>query len=71
MKDFVDFIKEFDLHTIIIATIAFFFLNWNIGGQIDKLNDKVEDIDRRLSRIEGAFSVKNIYALNAEEKGEK
>ncbi len=60
MKDMVDFIKSFDLHTIIVVAIAFWWLNGNIA----KLDDKINDMDRRLSRIEGAFSVRNVCLLD-------
>lgn len=33
-------------------------LDKNLGNRIDKLDEKVTDIDRRLCRLEGAFSSK-------------
>jgi hypothetical protein len=39
-------------------------LDTKLSNRIDKLDDKVTDIDRRLSRIEGAFSVRDRCALN-------
>ena len=59
MKDIVDFVKSFDLHTIIIVGIAFWWLNGNINTKITRLEDKINDMDRRLSRIEGAIYAKN------------
>lgn len=64
MKDIYDFIKSFDLHTIIVVAIAFWWLNSGLGGRIERLEDKIIDMDRRLSRIEGAFSVRNICMLD-------
>lgn len=70
MKDLLDFIKAFDLHTIIIVAIAFWWLNGNVLSKIDKLDQKitklderVTDVDRRLSRIEGIMSVKNVCMI--------
>lgn len=60
MKDIYDFIKSFDLHTIIVVAIAFWWLN----GNISRLDDKINDMDRRLSRIEGAFSVRNVCLVD-------
>jgi hypothetical protein len=35
----------------------------NLGKRIDKLDEKVTDIDRRLCRLEGAFSSKECCML--------
>lgn len=68
MKDVVDFIKGFDLHTIIIVGIAFWLLNGSLGSRIDKLEERVTSIDARLSRIEGAFSVRNFCVFKDDSK---
>lgn len=39
-------------------------IDTKLSNHIDKLSDKVTDIDRRLSRIEGALSVRDRCALN-------
>lgn len=39
--------------------------------KIDRLSDKVEDIDRRLCRIEGALSAKDCCVLQVSEKTKK
>ena len=64
MKDTLDFIKSFDLHTIIIVAVAFWWLNSGMNAKFEKLGDQVNDIDKRLSRIEGAFSVRTVCTLN-------
>lgn len=70
MKDVVDFVKGFDLHTIIIVAIAFWWMNGNINEKLERLSfriDRIEtrlsDVEMRLSRIEGAFSVRNVCLL--------
>lgn len=63
-KDIYEFIKGFDLHTIIIVGVAFYAINARIDELDKRLSAKIEDIDRRLSRIEGAFSVRNVCLLN-------
>lgn len=67
MKEVYEFIKGFDIHTIIIIGIAFWYLNSNMNGQLSTLQNQVNDVDKRLSRIEGAFSVKNFCAVNTNE----
>jgi len=71
MKDIYDFMKGFDLHTIIIVAIAFWWMNGNINEKLEKLSlriDRIEirlsDVEMRLSRIEGAFSVRNVCLLD-------
>lgn len=71
MKEVYDFIKGFDIHTIIIIGIAFWYLNSNMNGQLSALQNQVNDIDKRLSRIEGAFSVKNFCAITSNESRQK
>jgi hypothetical protein len=75
MEDVVDFVKGFDLHTIIIVAIiivaiAFWWMNGNINEKLERLSfriDRIEtrlsDVEMRLSRIEGAFSVRNVCLL--------
>ncbi len=41
MKDLMDFIKTFDLHTIIVVGIAFWWLNSGLGARIEKLDQKI------------------------------
>lgn len=36
----------------------------NLGGRIDKLDEKVMDIDRRLCRIEGSLSSRDCCMLS-------
>ena len=46
------------------ATFGLMIVMWNsINHRIDKLDDKVTDIDRRLCRMEGAFSQKECCML--------
>ena len=45
MKDIYDFLKTFDLHTIIIVGIAFYWLN----GNINQVNTQVTNLKQELS----------------------
>jgi hypothetical protein len=67
MDQFIEFLKEVNIIQIfIIFAGGWFFYNRldnkldkSINGlesKIDKLSEKVEDIDRRLCRIEGSLS---------------
>ena len=56
MKDMYDFLKSFDLHTIIIVAIAFYFLNGNINALSKELNEVKTD----LKVIKTVLCMKNI-----------
>lgn len=53
VKDTVEFIKGFDLHTIIIVGVAFWYLNGSLGSRLD-------DIEERLTKIEVVLVCKKI-----------
>jgi hypothetical protein len=40
------------------------FVNSSLSLRIEKLDEKMTDIDRRLCRLEGAFSAKDCCKLN-------
>lgn len=71
----IDFVKGFDAQTIIAVFVIIWFFNRNLRNeivpQIIALNSKVEDIDRRLCRIEGALSAKDCCMLKDESKLKK
>ncbi len=49
MKEIYEFIKSFDMHTIIVVGIAF----WWVNGNITSLDDKVNKLSERVARMEG------------------
>lgn len=58
---------------------AFMLVMWNnltkqigdIGHRIDKLDEKLTDVDRRLCRMEGAFTSKECCVLQQEQRLKK
>lgn len=77
MNDLVPFLSKIDWPTLLaIGAMLYLFYNRldakidkvqsSTDLKIDKLSDKVEDIDRRLCRIEGAISAKDCCVLTAE-----
>lgn len=65
MKDIYDFLKNFDLHTIIIVGIAFYFLNGNINSLTKEFNTKINSIEKDLSVIEKDLAViKTVLCVN-------
>jgi hypothetical protein len=68
MKDLYDFIKGFDLHTIIVVGIAFWWLNGNIKELDSRLSEKINNLSERVARIEGILSHQGYCATNVSEK---
>lgn len=69
MKDLYDFIKGFDLHTIIVVGIAFWWMNGNIkeldiklSDRITSLDHRVNDLSERVARIEGILTHRDLCA---------
>lgn len=44
INDTVTFIKGFDLHTIIIVGVAFWYLNSSLGGRLDEIEKDMNTI---------------------------
>lgn len=58
MNDLVEFIKSFDLHTIIVVGIAFLWLNSSMNTQFKELDQKINNLTERVSKIEGLLCCK-------------
>lgn len=52
-----DFLKSFDLHTIIVVAVAFYFLNGNINSLSNEFNFKINSIEKDLASIEKDLAV--------------
>lgn len=75
MESIVDLLKEINIAQVfvILVGMAYFYnrLDKKLGVRIDKLSDKVEDIDRRLCRIEGSLSNNSHCLLNQSSQQKK
>ncbi len=71
MTEILDFIKGFDIQTIISVTAIFWFMSKGIREDIKIIKEEIKDLDRRLCRIEGAISSKDCCMLKDERKIEK
>ena len=74
MSELLDFIKTFDLHTIIAMGLIMWFFSRDIKnelkGSIDNLDKDVREMNTRLSRVEGTIYGKNVYKTLRDEKDE-
>lgn len=72
MQDLViQFLKDINIGQLLAMGIMFwYFYNRldtkikEVGTRIDKLSDKVEDVDRRLCRIEGSLATQGHCLFN-------
>lgn len=56
MEAIIEIAKEINVGQLIAIGIMFWFFYTRLNGKIEKLSCKIEDIDRRLCRIEGSLS---------------
>lgn len=56
MKDIVDFIKGFDLHTIITVAVAF----WCLNGSIHKVENRLDVIEKDMAFIKTVLQLHNM-----------
>lgn len=68
MDAFFEILKEVNIAQIlvILGAMSYFYtkLDKKLGDRIDKLSEKVENIDKRLCRIEGSLSTHGHCLLN-------
>lgn len=63
MENLIEFLKDINIAQIIILLVAMWFFYNRLDqkiektkDRIDKLSEKVEDVDRRICRIEGSLA---------------
>lgn len=61
MHELIEFLKGFDLHTIICIGVAIWFFTRDIKKEIKEIHKEFKFINIRLSRVEGALYGKDIY----------
>lgn len=54
----IEILKEINIGQLIAIGAMMWVMYGRLDRKIDKLSDKVEDIDRRLCRIEGSLATK-------------
>ena len=60
MKDVYDFLKSFDLHTIIVVGIAFWCLNANINDQLKEIRSDMVEVKSDIRVIKTVLIMKGI-----------
>lgn len=72
MQDFiVEALRQVNIIQLVAIGAIFWFFYSRLNEKIDKLSDKVEDIDRRLCRIEGSLATHGHCLFNQEKQEKK
>lgn len=77
MDEVIKFLSQIDIPNLLVIGLMFWFGynrldkkiekgNDGLGSRIDKLQETVTDIDRRLCRLEGAFQSKECCLLKSD-----
>jgi hypothetical protein len=60
MKDIYDFIKSFDLHTIIVVGIAFWWMNSGMNEQFKEIRSDISELKTDIRVIKTILVMKGI-----------
>jgi hypothetical protein len=74
MEIFLEGLAKLDLATIIVLLGGVYLMNKSnkaeMNSKLDKMQETITDIDRRLCRLEGAFASKD-YCMNKDNSQSK
>ena len=64
MSELLEFLKQFNIQTLIgMAAICWYFTR-DLKSSIDKLDDDVRKMNSRVSRLEGTVYGKDLYKID-------
>lgn len=61
MNEIIDFLKEFNLQTILSMGVLVWYFTRDIKASIENLDRDLRNMNTRLSRVEGAVFGTDIY----------
>jgi len=61
MKEVIDFVRELDLHQIVIMWGAMWYFTKDLKAQMVKLDEDLRSMNSRTSRLEGTVYERKIY----------
>ncbi len=61
MENILNFLKEFNLQTILSMTAIVWYFTRELKGSIDLLDKDIRNMNTRISRLEGSVYGKEIY----------
>lgn len=69
--DITALLEKFDIVTLLAIGAVWWNLKNHVDQRFDKVDEKITDIDRRLCRLEGAFSSKDCCMIKDERQLKK
>lgn len=66
----VEFLKDINIVQLVAIGVILWFFYSRLDSKIEKLGEKVEDVDRRLCRIEGSLASQG-HCLFSQKEGLK
>ena len=67
----IQFLREINIGQLIAMGCMFWFFYNRLNQKIEKLSEKVEDVDRRLCRIEGSLATQGHCLFNQSKTEQK
>ena len=61
-------IEKLNIPQLIATGVIIWFFYQRLDKKIEKLSDKIDDVDKRLCRLEGAFSAKDCCMIKDERR---
>lgn len=61
MKEFIEFLKGFNIQTIVTMGIMLWYFSNSLGAKIDNLDRDVREMNSRVSRLEGTVYGLDLY----------
>jgi len=71
MDNFIDLLKEVNIAQIVIIFGAMWFFYSRLDRKIDRLAEKVDNLDKRLCRIEGSLATQGHCLFHQDNKEKK
>ncbi len=68
MENLLNFLKEFNLQTIISMIVVVWYFSRDVKGSIEKVDSDLKVMNTRISRVEGTIYGKDIYKKLDEEE---
>lgn len=66
MDTIINFLKEFNIQTIISLSLIMWYFTRDIKNSIDNLDRDIRDMNTRVSRLEGTVYGKDMYNIKDE-----
>jgi len=66
MEELIKLAQQVDIANLMVMGAMFWFGYSRLGGRMDKMQETLTDVDRRLCRLEGSFQAKECCLLKSD-----